>query len=47
MRLVTLSGGQVGRVEGDVVVELDVRSMRDLFEHDGRASETGERYRLA
>ena len=47
MRLVTLSGGQVGRVEGDVVVELDVRSMRDLFEHDGRAPETGERYRLA
>ncbi len=34
MRLVTFDDGQVGRIEGDEVVELDVATMRDYFERD-------------
>ncbi len=47
MKLVTFGGGHVGRVEDEMVVELDVGSMRELFEHGGRAAETGMRYPLA
>jgi 2-keto-4-pentenoate hydratase/2-oxohepta-3-ene-1,7-dioic acid hydratase in catechol pathway len=47
VKLVTFGGGHVGRVEDEMVVELDVGSMRELFEHGGRAAETGMRYPLA
>jgi 2-keto-4-pentenoate hydratase/2-oxohepta-3-ene-1,7-dioic acid hydratase in catechol pathway len=47
VRLVTFGGGHVGSVEDETVVELDVPSMRELFEHDGRVAETGQRYPLA
>jgi 2-keto-4-pentenoate hydratase/2-oxohepta-3-ene-1,7-dioic acid hydratase in catechol pathway len=41
MKLVTFDEGRVGRIEGDEVVELDVPSMRELFEREGDASVTG------
>jgi 2-keto-4-pentenoate hydratase/2-oxohepta-3-ene-1,7-dioic acid hydratase in catechol pathway len=41
MKLVTFDEGRVGRVEGDEVIELDVPSMRELFERGGDASVTG------
>jgi 2-keto-4-pentenoate hydratase/2-oxohepta-3-ene-1,7-dioic acid hydratase in catechol pathway len=41
MKLVTFDGGRVGRVEGDEVVELDVATMRELFERGGDTSERG------
>ncbi|MGX1545248.1 fumarylacetoacetate hydrolase family protein [Streptomyces adustus] len=47
MKLVTFDNGQVGRLDGDDVVELDVPSMRDYFERGGEVSETGRRFALA
>jgi 2-keto-4-pentenoate hydratase/2-oxohepta-3-ene-1,7-dioic acid hydratase in catechol pathway len=41
MKLVTFDHGQVGRVEGDRVVELDVPSMRELFERGGDSPSRG------
>jgi 2-keto-4-pentenoate hydratase/2-oxohepta-3-ene-1,7-dioic acid hydratase in catechol pathway len=41
MKLVTFDHGQVGRVEGDQVVELDVPSMRELFERGGDSPSRG------
>jgi 2-keto-4-pentenoate hydratase/2-oxohepta-3-ene-1,7-dioic acid hydratase in catechol pathway len=41
MKLVTFDGGRVGRIEGDEVLELDVPSMRELFERGGDASVRG------
>ena len=41
MKLVTFDEGRVGRVEGDEVVELDVPSMRELFERGGDSPSRG------
>jgi 2-keto-4-pentenoate hydratase/2-oxohepta-3-ene-1,7-dioic acid hydratase in catechol pathway len=41
LKLVTFDEGRVGRIEGEEVVELDVPSMRELFESGGDASVTG------
>jgi 2-keto-4-pentenoate hydratase/2-oxohepta-3-ene-1,7-dioic acid hydratase in catechol pathway len=41
MKLVTFDDGQVGRIEGDRVVELDVTSMRELFERGGDSPSRG------
>jgi 2-keto-4-pentenoate hydratase/2-oxohepta-3-ene-1,7-dioic acid hydratase in catechol pathway len=41
MKLVTFDDDKVGRLDGDEVVELDVPSMRELFERGGDASVTG------
>jgi 2-keto-4-pentenoate hydratase/2-oxohepta-3-ene-1,7-dioic acid hydratase in catechol pathway len=46
MKLVTFNGGKVGRVEGDEIVELDIRSMREYFAAGG-AHESGRRAPLA
>ena len=47
MKLVTYNDGKVGRVEGDRVVTLDVSTMREYFEREGRVTETGETAALA
>jgi len=47
MKLVTFDDGKVGRIEGDVVTELDVGSMREYFERDQVARATGNEYPLA
>jgi 2-keto-4-pentenoate hydratase/2-oxohepta-3-ene-1,7-dioic acid hydratase in catechol pathway len=46
MKLVTYDDGQVGRVEGDRVVALDVPTMREYFERGGDVQETGEQAAL-
>ena len=46
MRLVTYDDGNVGYLDGEEVVRLDVPTMRDWFERGG-AEETGERTALA
>ncbi|MDX6480883.1 MAG: hypothetical protein QOG85_1393 [Gaiellaceae bacterium] len=46
MKLVTFNGGKVGRVDGDEIVELDVRSMREYFEAGG-ARESDRRTAVA
>ncbi len=46
MKLVTFNGGKVGRVDGDEIVEFDVRSMREYYEAGG-AHESDRRTRLA
>ena len=45
-KLVTFDDGKVGRVDGDLVVELDVSDLRTYFERGG-AGETGRRHDLA
>jgi 2-keto-4-pentenoate hydratase/2-oxohepta-3-ene-1,7-dioic acid hydratase in catechol pathway len=47
MKLVTFDDGKVGRVEGDVVTELDVATMREYFEAGEVARATGEEHALA
>src|SRR5437868_2673126 len=47
MKLVTFNSGQVGHVVDDTVVELDVPSMREYFEHGGHAEPTGVEFALA
>ena len=47
MKLVTFDDGKVGRLEDDVVTELDVASMREYFEKGGAARATGEEHALA
>ena len=47
MKLVTFDDGKVGRVEGDLIAELDVGSMRELFERDEVPRTTGEEHALA
>ena len=37
MRLVTYDGGKVGRIDGDLIVRLDVPDMRSYFEQGGAA----------
>jgi 2-keto-4-pentenoate hydratase/2-oxohepta-3-ene-1,7-dioic acid hydratase in catechol pathway len=46
MKLVTFDDGKVGRVDGDVVRELDVPTMRDYFERGG-ANDAGSEHALA
>jgi 2-keto-4-pentenoate hydratase/2-oxohepta-3-ene-1,7-dioic acid hydratase in catechol pathway len=46
MKLVTFNGGKVGRVDGNEIVEFDVRSMREYFEAGG-AHESDRRTPLA
>jgi 2-keto-4-pentenoate hydratase/2-oxohepta-3-ene-1,7-dioic acid hydratase in catechol pathway len=46
MKLVTFNGGKVGRVDGEEIVALDVRSMREYFEAGG-AHESDRRTPLA
>jgi 2-keto-4-pentenoate hydratase/2-oxohepta-3-ene-1,7-dioic acid hydratase in catechol pathway len=47
MKLVTFDDGKVGRLEGGVVSELDVASMREYFERGEVARATGEEFALA
>src|SRR5277367_3629861 len=47
MKLVTFDAGRVGRLEGEVVVELDCASTREWFERGGSVGETGERLATA
>jgi 2-keto-4-pentenoate hydratase/2-oxohepta-3-ene-1,7-dioic acid hydratase in catechol pathway len=47
MKLITFNDGKVGRIEGDVVVELDVPDMRTYCERGQSAAETGQTYALA
>src|SRR3954471_14112898 len=47
MKLATFDEGKVGRVEGDRIVELDVASMRELFERGEVPRATGEEHALA
>jgi 2-keto-4-pentenoate hydratase/2-oxohepta-3-ene-1,7-dioic acid hydratase in catechol pathway len=46
VKLVTFDGGKVGRIDGDEIVEFDVRSMREYFELGG-AHESNRRHALA
>ncbi|MHB8641825.1 MAG: fumarylacetoacetate hydrolase family protein [Gaiellaceae bacterium] len=46
MKLITFDEGKVGRVEGDVVTELDVPTMREYFERGG-ANDAGREHALA
>jgi 2-keto-4-pentenoate hydratase/2-oxohepta-3-ene-1,7-dioic acid hydratase in catechol pathway len=46
VRLVTFDDGKVGRVEDDVVAQLDLGSMREYFERGGTAEPTGDEYPL-
>ncbi len=46
MKLVTFNVGKVGRVDGDEIVEFDIRSMREYFEAGG-AHESDRRTPLA
>ncbi|OBJ90429.1 fumarylacetoacetate hydrolase family protein [Mycobacterium sp. 1245852.3] len=46
MKLVTFNDNQVGRLDGDTVVELDVPSTREFFERGG-VGETGRTFALA
>jgi 2-keto-4-pentenoate hydratase/2-oxohepta-3-ene-1,7-dioic acid hydratase in catechol pathway len=46
VKLVTFNGGKVGRIDGEEVVELDIRSMREYFEAGG-AHESDRRTPLA
>jgi 2-keto-4-pentenoate hydratase/2-oxohepta-3-ene-1,7-dioic acid hydratase in catechol pathway len=47
VKLVTFDDGRVGRLEGDVVTELDVRSMREYFQRGEVARATGDEHLLA
>jgi 2-keto-4-pentenoate hydratase/2-oxohepta-3-ene-1,7-dioic acid hydratase in catechol pathway len=47
MKLVTFDDGRVGKVVGDLVVELDVPDMRRYFELEGQVEPTGRELPLA
>ncbi len=47
MKLATFSGGKVGRIEDDHVIELDANNMREYFERGGDVDETGTVHRLS
>ena len=47
MKLVTFDDGRVGKVVGDLVVELDVPDMRRYFELEGQVEPTGSEKPLA
>jgi 2-keto-4-pentenoate hydratase/2-oxohepta-3-ene-1,7-dioic acid hydratase in catechol pathway len=46
VKLVTFDDGRVGELRDDIVVELDVASMREYFERAGAVRATGEELRL-
>jgi 2-keto-4-pentenoate hydratase/2-oxohepta-3-ene-1,7-dioic acid hydratase in catechol pathway len=46
VKLVTFDDGKVGRLQGDVVTELDAPSMREYFERGEVARATGEEHSL-
>jgi len=46
VKLVTFNGGKVGRIDGDEIVEFDIRSMREYFQLGG-AHESSRRTPLA
>jgi 2-keto-4-pentenoate hydratase/2-oxohepta-3-ene-1,7-dioic acid hydratase in catechol pathway len=46
VKLVTFDDGKVGRLQGDVVTELDAPSMREYFERGEVAGATGEEHSL-
>ena len=47
MKLVTFDDGKVGRIEGDMVVQLDVPDMRTYYERGQQAAEAGATFPLA
>jgi len=47
VKLVTFGDGKVGRVENDVVAQLEVGSMREYFERGGTVEPTGDEHPLA
>ena len=47
MKLVTFDAGRVGRIDGDMIIELDCSTMREYFERDASVKETGARVRLS
>src|ERR1700722_169920 len=47
MKRATCDAGGVGRLEGELVVELDCASTREWFDRGGQVGETGERLPLA
>jgi 2-keto-4-pentenoate hydratase/2-oxohepta-3-ene-1,7-dioic acid hydratase in catechol pathway len=47
VKLVTFDDGRVGRLEGDMVTELDVATMREYFERGQVARATGDEHALA
>jgi hypothetical protein len=42
VKLVTFDDGRVGELRDEIVVELDVPSMREYFERSGHVRPTGE-----
>jgi 2-keto-4-pentenoate hydratase/2-oxohepta-3-ene-1,7-dioic acid hydratase in catechol pathway len=46
MKLATFDQGRVGRIDGDLMIELDCSSTREWFERDGKVAETGARLAL-
>ena len=47
MKLVTFDAGRVGRIDGDMIIELECSTMREYFERDASVKETGARVRLS
>ncbi|QFR01734.1 fumarylacetoacetate hydrolase family protein [Streptomyces phaeolivaceus] len=47
MKLVTFDAGQVGYIDGETVVELDVPNTREFFGREGQVPETGRTFPLA
>jgi 2-keto-4-pentenoate hydratase/2-oxohepta-3-ene-1,7-dioic acid hydratase in catechol pathway len=47
MKLATFDNGRVGRIDDDMMIELDCGSTREWFERGGEVAETGERLPLA
>ena len=47
MKLATFDEGRVGRIDGDVMIELSCGSTREWFDRDGKVPESGERLPLA
>jgi len=47
MKLMTFDEGRLGRLDGDMVIELDCKSTRQWFERGGDVAETGELLPLA
>ncbi|MFE7278648.1 fumarylacetoacetate hydrolase family protein [Streptomyces sp. NPDC057623] len=47
MKLVTFDAGQVGYIDGETVVELDLPNTREFFGREGPVAETGRTFPLA
>ena len=46
MKLVTFNGGKVGRIDGEEIVEFDIRSMREYFAAGGEIGRASCRERV-